>query len=102
MLDPDEPDPLEAFRAQWLNQWPLTLARVAKIEPLITVDEWDELHDPGIADAAELKRFIFDQRLDILFGGGRQLDDLRIGEMLRQNDGQRRLATLATTSSKAL
>jgi hypothetical protein len=33
--DVDEPDPIEAFRSQWLNQWPLTLVREDKGEPLL-------------------------------------------------------------------
>lgn len=33
--DVDEPEPLEAFRSQWLNQWPLSLVKSDKGEPLI-------------------------------------------------------------------
>jgi hypothetical protein len=33
--DVDEPDPIEAFRSQWLNQWPLQLVREDKGEPLL-------------------------------------------------------------------
>ena len=35
VADIDEPDPIEGFRAQWLNQWPLTLVRGDKGEPLL-------------------------------------------------------------------
>ena len=38
--DVDEPDPVEAFRSQWLNQWPTQLVRADKGEPLIAVDDW--------------------------------------------------------------
>ena len=40
-VDPDEPDPLESVRAQWLNQWPLRLTeqRVGG-EVLVTERAW--------------------------------------------------------------
>jgi hypothetical protein len=39
--DPDEDDPLESFRAQWLNQWPATASERMnhRDEPLVG-DEW--------------------------------------------------------------
>lgn len=39
--DIDEPDPIEAFRAQWLNQWPAQ-RRVGKVkgELLVTAEQW--------------------------------------------------------------
>jgi hypothetical protein len=42
-LEVDEPDPIEAFRAQWLNQWPLVLQRAAPAEQLVTREQWDRL-----------------------------------------------------------
>src|SRR5204862_4566673 len=45
--DPDEPDPVEAFRAQWLNVWPDRAApKPTKDEPLLPEGAW--------ADAADL------------------------------------------------
>jgi hypothetical protein len=49
-LDVDEPDPVEAFRAQWLNQWPLVLQRAAPAEVLIDRARWDGLAGVGVAD----------------------------------------------------
>jgi hypothetical protein len=40
--DVDEPEPLEAFRSQWLNQWPTSLVRHDKGELLVDVDDWSE------------------------------------------------------------
>lgn len=39
--DPDEPDPLAAFTAQWLNRWPATRRRPGPGEPLLDADAWD-------------------------------------------------------------
>lgn len=38
--DVDEPDPVAAFRAQWLNQWPAKRTAVARGELLIEPDAW--------------------------------------------------------------
>jgi hypothetical protein len=44
--DPDEPDPIESFRSQWLNQWPRRKAQPAGAT--------EELLPPGVwADLAE-------------------------------------------------
>ena len=50
VLDMDEPDPIEAFRAQWLNQWPLALHRATPAEPLIIRERWDDLAGVGKPD----------------------------------------------------
>ena len=43
VVDPDEPDPVEAFRAQWLNQWPQRLREpTGKTEPLLPDGTWAE------------------------------------------------------------
>jgi hypothetical protein len=48
--DPDEPDPVAAFRAQWLNQWPRRLAEpTGATEPLLPDGLWLELVEPEIA-----------------------------------------------------
>lgn len=39
-IDPEEPDPIEAFRAQWLNQWPRRSAMAGKGEPLVDHERW--------------------------------------------------------------
>lgn len=41
--DPDEPDPLEAFRAQWLNRWPAKRRKAGHGEPLLGDGVWDGL-----------------------------------------------------------
>ena len=41
--DIDEPDPLESFRSQWLNQWPLRRDKPGKGERLIPEGVWPEL-----------------------------------------------------------
>ena len=39
--DPDEDDPQESFKSQWLNQWPLRrLVASTASEPLVDADEW--------------------------------------------------------------
>lgn len=39
--DPDELDPLEAFRTQWLNRWPrINRRRKGRGEPIIERDRW--------------------------------------------------------------
>jgi hypothetical protein len=41
--DPDEPDPVEAFRAQWLNVWPDRAApKPTKDEPLFAEGAWQD------------------------------------------------------------
>jgi hypothetical protein len=48
--DPEEPDPEESFRAQWLNQWPRKLAvPTGKSERLLPEGLWDELAELGLA-----------------------------------------------------
>src|SRR5262245_9435285 len=49
--DPDEPDPIEAFRAQWLNQWPrkVTLP-TGNTEELLPAGLWAELGEPVVSD----------------------------------------------------
>jgi hypothetical protein len=58
--DPDEPDPLEAFRAQWLNRWPTVRRRAGHGEPLLDADVWeacagalDTVAGPGIVAVEE-------------------------------------------------
>lgn len=38
--DPDEPDPIESFRGQWLNQWPAKRIVVERGDELVTEDAW--------------------------------------------------------------
>ena len=38
--DPDEPNPLEAFTAQWLNRWPARRRHAGRGEALIADDAW--------------------------------------------------------------
>lgn len=55
--DPEEPDPVEAFRCQWLNQWPRRVSRGGRGEPLLAAGVWDRLaelcdFEPGPAFVA--------------------------------------------------
>jgi hypothetical protein len=43
LRDPEEPDPEESFRAQYLNQWPQDLAPVSGVEPLLPGGLWGRL-----------------------------------------------------------
>jgi hypothetical protein len=46
--DPDEPDPVEAFRAQWLNVWPdRTAPKPTRDEPLFADGLWAAACDIG-------------------------------------------------------
>jgi hypothetical protein len=47
--DPDEPDPVESFRSQWLNIWPERVATVTpgRAVPLLDPLAWDSLVDLG-------------------------------------------------------
>ena len=49
--DDDEPDPIEAFRAQWLNQWPVIATDSADLkgELLVDVDAWDTTYATVVA-----------------------------------------------------
>lgn len=45
--DPEDPDPVGSFRAQWLNQWPQDVeAPVDPDDVLATEEEWAKLLDP--------------------------------------------------------
>ncbi len=47
--DPEEPDPVESFRAQWLNQWPARAAQLTgATEPLLPEGVWAELAEDGL------------------------------------------------------
>jgi hypothetical protein len=47
--DPDEPDPVASFRAQWLNQWPRRrLDDSGPTERLIPAGVWDNLRATGL------------------------------------------------------
>jgi len=50
VADPDEPDPIEAFAAQWLNRWPRRVTEVADdgSEPLLPDWLWQALVDPEL------------------------------------------------------
>jgi hypothetical protein len=47
--DPDEPDPVEAFRAQWLNQWPQRQIQPSgDTEALLPDGVWALALEPGV------------------------------------------------------
>jgi hypothetical protein len=51
--DPDEDDPVESFRAQYLNIWPVrTLVSSAREEPLVAPEEWEAARDLSVSAPA--------------------------------------------------
>jgi len=50
----DEMDPVEAFRAQWLNQWPNRSLPTGKGEELLPTGLWAYLCEPGFAGTGPL------------------------------------------------
>jgi hypothetical protein len=50
----DEADPIEAFRAQWLNEWPNRAVPSGVGEPLLPAGLWAYLTEPGLAGGGEL------------------------------------------------
>jgi hypothetical protein len=78
--DPEEPDPEQSFRAQWLNQWPQRITvPTGNTEPLLEAGLWQFLAEPGLQGAGELYVAVEDD-----FGNGAAvaaaslLDDGRI------------------------
>jgi hypothetical protein len=53
-LDPDEPDPEQSFRAQWLNQWPAGIVPASVGEPLLPAGLWADLAESGLASSSPL------------------------------------------------
>jgi len=48
--DPDEPDPVESFRTQWLNQWPRRRhSQSGNTEPLLPAGMWASLLEENVA-----------------------------------------------------
>jgi len=53
--DPEEPDPVESFRAQWLNQWPRRAAMtVGDTEALLPAGLWAELAEEVESELAPM------------------------------------------------
>jgi hypothetical protein len=52
--DPDEPDPIQAVRAQWLNIWPAKLTIAGAGEELVDLDSWRLARRPDHAVAGRL------------------------------------------------
>jgi hypothetical protein len=49
-VDPEEPDPEQSFRAQWLNQWPSKRADPpGALQDLLAPGLWAQLTDPDLA-----------------------------------------------------
>ena len=102
--DADEPDPVESFRAQWLNQWPVRQAESGgPTEPLLPVGVWDGLReellpgdgpvwvaledDYGLGAAVACARELDDGRLE-LDGWLRADWDSAIGDVVALRAGQ--------------
>jgi hypothetical protein len=47
-VDPDEPDPVESFRAQYLNQWPDRFTGRDE-QDLLPAGVWEQLAEPGVS-----------------------------------------------------
>jgi hypothetical protein len=101
--DPDEDDPLESFRSQWLNAWPQTRVRAvstSRDEPLLERDVWDAAADLTVVPAGPLVLALED-----FYGRGAagaaagRLDDGTVfvwgRPFTRRVDAARWLATLA-------
>jgi hypothetical protein len=52
--DPEEPDPEQSFRTQWLNQWPLKRSAAVNAEDLLPPGLWSSLREPGLDGAGEI------------------------------------------------
>lgn len=52
-LDPNEPDPMESFRAQWLNIWPVASFR-GKGDDLVDGEAWKLCRDPDLVAVGPL------------------------------------------------
>jgi hypothetical protein len=78
LVDPDEPDPEQALRSQWLNQWPLQRAPRGRLEPLLPAGVWDALAEPGLDSTGPLWLALED-------GGGRSA---AIAAVARLEDGR--------------
>jgi len=53
--DPEEPDPEQSFRAQWLDQWPQRVTVPSgKTEPLLEAGLWAYLAEPGLRSSGDL------------------------------------------------
>jgi hypothetical protein len=53
--DPEEPDPVASFRAQWLNRWPRKRVDPSgPTEPLLLAGVWDGLREPGLVGVEPL------------------------------------------------
>jgi hypothetical protein len=54
-LDPEEPDPVQSFRAQWLNQWPARRVEPpGAIQDLLAPGLWGSLTESGVFSAGPL------------------------------------------------
>src|SRR4029077_17435631 len=77
--DPDEPDPEQSFRAQWLNQWPRKLAEPAgATEPLLADGGWAELSAPVVSTTPLYVALEDDYGLGAAVAACRRADDGRL------------------------
>jgi hypothetical protein len=53
--DPEEPDPVASFRAQWLNQWPRKIVEPSGgTEPLLPAGLWADRAQAGVASSGPI------------------------------------------------
>ena len=59
-IDESEPDPIEAFKAQWLNIWPMKHSRRGPGEDLVNIEDWAPAMEPSNPPKFELVASIED------------------------------------------
>jgi len=79
-VDPEEPEPEESFRAQWLNQWPQALTDVTGAdEPLLPAGAWAKLAESNLTSSGPLYVALEDDYgLGAAVAAATRLDDGRI------------------------
>ena len=79
-VDPEEPEPEESFRAQWLNQWPQALTDVTGAdEPLLPAEAWAKLAESNLTSSGPLYVALEDDYgLGAAVAAATRLDDGRI------------------------
>ena len=79
IVDDDETDPEQSFRAQWLNQWPRKVTLKSNMEDLLPEGLWEGLAEPGlVSDGPVIVAMEDDYGRGAAIGACARLDDGRI------------------------